>query len=332
MLAEILQIVVPLPWQAEHWGQLHERREQKALPHALLLRGVGGTGKGQFALAFSQYLLCQSPVGRVACGKCKSCLLMKAGSHPDLKIVEPEEKGKAIKIDQIREVVELSGKSAQFGGYRVIVIAPTESMNVNASNALLKCLEEPGENTVMLLITHQVSGVMATIRSRCQSLDFPLPKTDHAIHWLSSVISDPERANLLISVAGGAPLRALELEQREWLKDRQDILRAWIGVLKGQVDPIVVAEQWAKYPLSDLFTWLQAWQIDLGKVVAGGDSAVLNQDLLPHFKEMSRICSPNKVFDFYNYLLELGRMAASSSNPNPQLLLEQLLIRWSETG
>lgn len=330
MLSDILHTVVPLPWQSTYWQQLHERLESGVLPHGLLLRGVQGTGKGQFALAFGQCLLCLSPVGGVACGKCKGCLLMQAGSHPDLKIVEPEEAGKAIKIDQIRSVVDFGSKSAQFGGYRVIIISPTESMNVNASNALLKSLEEPGPKTIMLLVSHQTSGVLATIKSRCQSLDFPLPSNEQALSWLSSVVTAPERAQLLLNVASGAPLRALDMDQEEWLSDRQNIIRSWVGILKGQNDPVVVAEQWGKYPISELLTWLQAWQVDLGKVVSGADSAVLNQDLLGYFKEMALVCPHNKVFDFYQYLLELGSMAKSSANPNPQLLLEQLLIRWSE--
>ncbi len=330
MLSDILHTVVPLPWQSEFWQQLHERLKGGGLPHAILLRGVQGTGKGQFALAFGQCLLCLSPVGGVACGKCKSCLLMQAGSHPDLKIVEPEDTGKAIKIDQIRSVVDFGSKSAQFGGYRVVVISPAENMNVNASNALLKSLEEPGPKTIMLLVSHQVSGVLATIKSRCQSLDFPLPSSEQAVNWLSSVVTDPVRAQLLLNVAGGAPLRALEMEQKELLSDRQSIIRAWVGVLKGQDGPVVVAERWVKYPLPELLMWLQAWQVDLGKVVSGVEFAVLNQDLLPQFREMAAVCSHNKVFDFYQYLLELGSMASSSTNPNPQLLLEQLLIRWSE--
>ncbi|PCJ44885.1 MAG: DNA polymerase III subunit delta' [Moraxellaceae bacterium] len=331
MLSDIKHTVVPLPWQSEHWQQLHDRINQDILPHALLLRGVQGTGKGQFALAFGQRLLCSNPVGNVACGKCKSCLLIKAGSHPDFKIVEPESKGKAIKIDQIRDVVDFGSKRAQFGGYRVVIIAPAEAMNVNASNALLKSLEEPGAKTIMLLVSHQVSGILATIKSRCQSLDFPLPSHQQSVQWLNTVVSDPEKANLLMSVAGGAPLRALDMEQQEWLADRQNIIRSWVGVLSGRSNPVVVAEQWAKYPLSDLLTWLQAWQIDLGKVVSGADASVLNQDLMASFKEMAIICSHNKVFDFYNYLLELGSMASSSTNPNPQLLLEQMLIRWAGT-
>ena len=331
MLSEIQHTVVPLPWQAEHWQGLNDRLRRDCLPHAMLLRGVSGTGKGQFALAFAQSLLCQSPVGGVACGKCKGCLLMQAGSHPDLKIIEPEGTSKAIKIDQIRNVVEFGSQSAQFGGYRVIIISPTESMNVNASNALLKSLEEPGPKTVMLLVSHQVSGVMATIRSRCQSLDFPLPANEEGLSWLNSVVSDPEQAQLLMNVAGGAPLRALQLEQREWLTDRQKIISSWVGVLKGQSNPVVVAEQWVKYPLPELLGWLQAWQVDLGKVVVGAESSVLNQDLLAQFKEMAANCHHNKVFDFYNYLLGLGRVAVSPANPNPQLLLEQMLIRWSET-
>src|SRR5690606_31515541 len=163
---------------------LYARLQQHHLPHALMLRGPAGTGKAHFALALAQMLLCEKPLAQVACGRCKTCHLIKAGSHPDLLLVEPEEAGKAIKVDQVRHLVEFASRKAQFSGYRVVVICPAEAMNPNASNALLKSLEEPGEKTLLALVSHQVSGVLPTIRSRCQVVEFPVPPRAPALTWL----------------------------------------------------------------------------------------------------------------------------------------------------
>jgi DNA polymerase-3 subunit delta' len=83
--------------------------------------------------------------------------LLKAGSHPDNFVLEPEEADKPIKVDQVRELVAFVVQTAQLGGRKVVLIEPVEAMNINASNALLKSLEEPSGDTVLLLVSHQPS-------------------------------------------------------------------------------------------------------------------------------------------------------------------------------
>ena len=330
MLADMHAIVAPLPWQEHFWEQLVSRKSLGQLPHGLLLRGAQGTGKGQFGLALAQLMLCAEPSGNVACGRCKSCQLLKVGSHPDILMVEPEEVGKAIKIEQIRQVLEFSSKSAQFGGYRVILISPAEAMNVNASNALLKCLEEPGKDTLLILVSHQISGVLATIRSRCQSLDFPIPDSALALPWLQNIISDQDKAQQLLQVANGAPLTAVQLNDRDWLKERDVIAKSWSSVFLGQLDPVKAAEMWQGYALSEVLGWLIGWFIDYHRFCAAGEVVVKNPDLLPIFRQMANRISQDKSQQYYDYLLGLRAMINSQANPNLQLLVEDLLIRWSK--
>lgn len=329
MLAETLAIVGPLPWQEDFWAQLLARKEQDQMPHGLLLRGPQGTGKEQFAMALAQYMLCTKPMGNVACGRCKACQLLKVGSHPDLFLVEPEEQGKAIKIEQIRNLLDFAGKSAQFDGYRVIIISPAEAMNVNASNALLKCLEEPGRETLLILVSHQISGVLATIRSRCQSLDFPIPDQALALPWLQSMVNDQNKAEQLLRVANGAPLMAMQLNDRDWLKEREAIVNSWMAVFQGKLDPVKAAEQWQSYQLLEVINWLLSWQIDFNRYCAAGDGVVVNQDLVPFFKLMKTLVPPSRTHEYYDYLQQVRRMLASQANPNIQLLVEDLLIRWA---
>ncbi|MCG8671453.1 MAG: DNA polymerase III subunit delta' [Pseudomonadales bacterium] len=332
MLADVHSIVAPLPWQENYWAQLLSSKEQDHLPHGLLLRGPQGTGKGQFALAFAQTMLCDQPSGGVACGQCKSCQLLKAGTHPDLLLVEPEEAGKAIKIDQIRQVLEFSSKSAQFGGYRVILICPAEAMNVNASNALLKCLEEPGVNTLLLLVSHQISGVLATIRSRCQSIDFPIPPGAESTAWLSDLVGDEQKASQLLSVANGAPVTAVQLNDRDWLKEREAIVKTWIAVFEGKLDPVKAAETWQSFSLLEIIHWLLAWQIDYSRFCVAGAENASNRDLIPFYKQLQARLPTAQSHEFYDYLIQVRGILSSQANPNLQLLIEALLIKWAQLG
>lgn len=331
MLADINQILTPHPWQQKQWLDLQTRIEQGRLPHALMLRGTVGTGKANFAVALAQRLLCEKPVAQAACGRCKACLLIKAGSHPDLQLMAPEDTGKAIKVDQVRTVVEFVSKTAQFSGYRVAVICPAEAMNVNASNALLKSLEEPGARMLLILVTHQVSGVLPTIRSRCQVVDFPVPPRDEALTWLQGSLGDDAgKAERLLNVAGGAPVAALALSQSDWVGERATVVQHWLGVLTGKRDPVRTAESWQGFPLLELVGWLLAWQVDLMKVVAGVPSQVVNQDLLGDFNVVQRQLNPDRLYNNYQHLQQVARMLRGPSNPNPQLLLEEILLKWSQ--
>ncbi|MCV6606274.1 MAG: DNA polymerase III subunit delta', partial [Porticoccaceae bacterium] len=155
-------LAMPYPWQGELWDDIVHLHKKQRLPHALMLTGPADVGKSRFARALAQRVACGEPVGGYACGTCKSCKLIAAESFPDLKRVAPEEAGKAIKIDQIRALCDFMAKTAQQGGWKVALIEPAEAMNVNAANALLKTLEEPSNNTLLILVCHQLSRVPAT--------------------------------------------------------------------------------------------------------------------------------------------------------------------------
>ena len=142
----------PLPWQGEAWARFNQQLADGSLPHALLLAGVANSGKSRLALALARLLLCQSPSGGLNCGKCHACELSANGSHGDLRWLQPEEKSRVIKIDQVRETVNFATKTANFGANKVVVIAPADVMNTNAANALLKSLEEPSAGTFLILV------------------------------------------------------------------------------------------------------------------------------------------------------------------------------------
>src|SRR5215469_9720797 len=148
------------PWHAEHWARLQSRRQRDALPHALLLCGPRGLGKRDFLRRFVGGLLCQNPADGDACGTCRSCLLVNAGTHPDVVSLsyglrKDGVQRSEIVVDQIRELSARLSTSSQFGGWQIASIDPADAMNTAAANALLKTLEEPASQTMLVLLADE---------------------------------------------------------------------------------------------------------------------------------------------------------------------------------
>src|SRR3989338_1024053 len=159
------------PWQKTQWETLQNAFLRQRLSHAYLFTGMPGLGKTDLAITFATYLLCDNKQ-RGACGQCRSCQWMRAKTHPDFLLIQPQEKNHAVKIDQIREINQRVSKTPQCGGYQVVVISPADSMPIAAANALLKTLEEPVGQVIFFLIHDQQHILPATIPSRCQTIYF----------------------------------------------------------------------------------------------------------------------------------------------------------------
>ena len=308
-------------WQRTQWQRMEQQRANGKLPHALLLAGPAGVGKLQFARAKAHFLLCLSPIEDAACGRCKGCELNKAGTHPDLYSLQPEDKSRVIKIDQVRRLTDFVAKTSQQGGMKLIVIEPVEALNINAANALLKSLEEPSAGTLLLLVSHVPSQIMATIRSRCQQLEFPLPDRVEALEWLAPLASglDPK---YLLSCAGGAPVAALALMTGDQLEARQQLASSLIAIAQQQMSPLDVAAKLSKREplevLANVMQWLQLGIRQQAHAAANIEEVV---SLLEHVPQPI-------MFRFWDKLVALKRQLLSAANPNKQLLFEELLLDW----
>ena len=226
--------ILPMPpykWQAKLWDDFIQRKENNSLPHAFLICSQDGFGAEALAQAMGQYLLCMSPSDKLVCGKCKACHLLDAGTHPDLMTVTAEDKGKQIKVDQVREIAGFVNKTAQQGGYKVVVLFPAEDMNTNSANALLKNLEEPAGKTVFILVTKQLSRLLPTIRSRCAMVTTPVPESRLALTWLNEVgVEASQATEELLAEAGGAPLLVKEWHDSSMLEERAALIAGLIDL------------------------------------------------------------------------------------------------------
>jgi len=331
-------LIDTLPWQAEQWQALVQRYNNSQLPHALLFSGPTGIGKRQFADSFAASLLCHQPseAGQ-SCDQCRGCTLRLAGNHPDLVEIEPEEAGKAIKIDQIRALSDFTSLSAQFDhGYKVIILEPAENMNRAAANSLLKTLEEPTDNTVLILVTSAPQRLLPTIRSRCQAINFIAPTHTTAVNWLNSQLSGGD-ASKWLEITEGAPLTALQLANSESSADIEDSYRnsldALHDLLSNDQDPVSVASQWYKADSLRALRWLSVWVMDIIRLATLNGTGVQppylacpgQQDKLQTMAEELQLES---LHGFLAKLNEAGRLLVTTQ-ANQQLVIEELLIRWS---
>ncbi len=320
----------PMSWHGENWQGLCKRLGDKQLPHALLLRGQSGVGKRQFALAFAQFVLCQNRTDNLrACGHCRPCLLNSAGTHPDLLLLEPEERGKQIKIGQVRTMIEFTEKTPLQGGFRVVVLCPAEAMNISSANALLKCLEEPGRDTLLLLVSEQVSSLLPTIRSRCQQLLFTRPDQAQALAWLQQSIDDPERAKTLLQLAAGEPVTALRYEQEGLLEQRDSMIADLAKLSRGQLSSVELAVRWQGFDLVVVMEWLGLWLQEMVRYRAtASDDFLVTQNMTTMLRYIADKAGQKRLLETLEWLVQQRATLLSQVNLNKQLLLEAVAGRW----
>ena len=313
-------------WQVSQWHKVQQQKIAGKLPHALLLVGPQGLGKHEFALQLANSLLCHKPVdGGLACGECAACNLLEVGTHPDLFVVQAEERGKAIKVDDIRQLSTSLAMTSQYGGYKVTLIMDAHDMNINASNSLLKTLEEPASDSLLVLVSSNPQKLPVTVRSRCQLINFSVPDKQQALNWLEN--QGVEQPAHLLNLAHGAPLLALELKQDDILSHYQQLVSALLGVANRQ--PVVEqAEQLHKLPQNYLLNWLYDWVQDLIKLHQCGEGARLVHEL--NKRELLQLSARSTLQGLFDYLDQLTKTKRLQSIPlNTQLLWEDLLISWN---
>ncbi|CAH9055278.1 hypothetical protein PSECIP111951_01209 [Pseudoalteromonas holothuriae] len=171
-------------WQTTLWQRLFKSQQQQRFHHAQLLHGLAGVGKKSLADQLSKALLCEHEQSLSACGKCKSCVLLSANTHPDLLVIAPQ--GQSISVDAIRDLASFVHHSAQQGGSKVAIIINAQKMTHSAANALLKTLEEPNVGRYLLLTCDDISQLSATILSRCSKVKVAVSDSNSAMNWIET--------------------------------------------------------------------------------------------------------------------------------------------------
>lgn len=271
-------------WQHKLWQKLTHHSQSGT--NALLLKGRAGIGKLDFALNLAKFRLCENPsLTGEACGTCLSCGWFEKGGHPDFYQVSPEasanlsgevavaadsnesvskvkskkKTNQQINIAQIRALSDFVYMTGHQRGQRIIIICPAEAMNAAAANALLKKLEEPPGHVLFILVVHRPQHLPATIRSRCQLINMPLPDIVQATRWLEQQgVNAPEAC---LAAASFAPLLALTFNDPNYVAQHD----AFIEQISAprEISPIELAEKMQQSDLPTVVSWMQKWCYDL---------------------------------------------------------------------
>lgn len=313
-------------WHSSQWSLVQKQLTNGRRPHAMLLRGPADLGKREFAVKLSAMLLCRYPEKNEPCNHCASCHLLRAGTHPDYKYVEPED-SKLIRIEQIRALNGWLVQTSQQGGEKISVIYPAEKMNNQSANALLKSLEEPTPNTLFILVSDQPSRLLPTIRSRCQSFQFAPPDMSSAVSWLEDNTEGHPELPQVLALAGGSPLKAKRDIDDDYLGRRNTVVALVNSLVAHEISALATAAGLQKQDPREVLHILLSLINDAIRICLGADCETMtNRD---HLEMVRRLAEPGETFLFgvNDQLLAAVREIESSANPNPQLLIESILIK-----
>lgn len=194
------------PWLVRYQQQFTTLLHNNQLAHGLLISGPAGIGKSVLANWLAASLLCTEQLK--PCGQCKSCLLRLAGSHADLLIIDGS--GSSIGVDSVRQLSQFMYGRAQQQLNKVVLLENAEKLTEAAANALLKTLEEPPQNSFLLLQTRASNTLPATLLSRCQHWALGAEFGADTRHWLAQH-SNRAVPGFLLTYCGGGPLKALSM-------------------------------------------------------------------------------------------------------------------------
>jgi DNA polymerase-3 subunit delta' len=262
-------------------------------------------------------MFCRKPAA--PCGACLDCRRVVAGEQPDLLTLRPIEDSKEIRIDQVRELAAELALTAHGGGRKVAILAPAERLNRNAANALLKTLEEPPGDALLLLVTGEPWRLPVTVQSRCTRLRSRAPSDDESVAWLQAQRPGSSAVDwrAALAVLGPQPLAALAVDAAGLAGLQRDTERALQDAMTGGLDVVETAERWGKDEYALRVACIERWIAERLREWGRGKRGVAAPALfeaLDHAREARQWAETpvNKTLAMERILWRLATLAAAA--------------------
>lgn len=317
------------PWQISQWQRLRQANETDRFPHGILLTGPSGIGLAHFAHCLAAALLCDAFAEESAEeNDSRNWQLFSSGNHPDYVLLEPEATGKQIKVDQIRDLIEFLQLTSQYGKKKVAVLNPADNLNRNAANSLLKTLEEPPENSLIILISHRPTSLPITIRSRCQTIHFEKQNDVATRQWLENKTGDGQDIKQILDLAE-SPLAALAMLEDDEIENRRQLLEDLIILKNRKEDPLEIASKWNTLGADKVVISLQRFFVDMLRLkISQRPPRLQNTDLTENLHQIIKRLDLFQLLACYEFLGRTKSQLNSSISFNTQGLLEEFIIHW----
>lgn len=318
---------------------LQQFMRKGAIPHALLFTGIPGIGKRTLARTFAMALNCRPNLPEnfqdtidpaPPCGKCPACLKISNERHPDVVTLRPQKT--TLRIDQIRDLLSTLAMKPFSAEHRVVIIDEAQALTPEAGNALLKVLEEPPPDTILILICIQKSDLLPTIVSRCRNIQFqPLSPEDLARLLSHHQGLAPEHARVIAGLAGGSYEKARLLAAGKWQDMRQWLIQAFGLAQSASTDTAAITAALALAArlaqssdrIDDMLEILSTWLRDLA-VLPYSDDGVVNADCRPVLRQARSRFSDRQLLNMWEAVQNAQK--AIAANGNLRLTMEVMTL------
>jgi DNA polymerase III subunit delta' len=293
------------PWLVPYQQQLRALLARQQLAHGMLFSGPAGIGKQVLLQWLAASLLCTAD--NKPCGQCKSCLLRAAGSHADMLVIDSS--GSSIGVDAVRQLSQFMYGRAQQQMNKVVVLAHAEKLTEAAANALLKTLEEPPQNSFLLIASSVATTLPATMLSRCQHWVLAPEFGRDAQQWLAQQ-SNQSVPDFLLAYCGGAPLKALALLESNEAGHISTALQALTQFITGQLTLGQCIKQLDTVTeLNPLFGWFMRQQLRSANADLNPERRLALNELYSRWcRDAMQILGQNKQLALSAMLSELKRL------------------------
>ena len=315
------------PWFKEHINLLNK----KNYSHSYLIGGKQGLAKEVFAEVFSQSLLCAVSEEFQPCGNCNSCRLFKSESNPDFHQIVKEEGKSFISLNQVKEIQSKIYTTSFLGNSKVFLIKSAETITREASDSLLKSLEEPPANTYFILVSNSPHNISITIKSRCREISIKQPSVNHLKDWSINKNYNFNEFSKALKLTSGNILKASAHLDDDVLTHRKAFIEELGSLIKRGDNLLELSASWSKKSPELIINleWMSMLLMDAIRYKLKNQSISIQEDTANISQYLSEKVNHQVLYSLLQDTNKLWSTLSGGSSLKVDYLVRSLFIHWN---